>query len=109
MEFDQEFEYERDYPYGDEEITEQYLTDEENYNSPHFCQGCGFAVLDCVCERDECLLAVFRKRRFLDVRRQSREGLAQFEAEVVEIAFRCRVGAEFVDNGPEVGQRADWR
>jgi hypothetical protein len=37
MEFDQEVEYERDYPYGDEEITEQYLTDEEDYNWPHFC------------------------------------------------------------------------
>ena len=51
---DQEVEYERDYPYDDEEITEQYLIDEEDYNWPYFCQGCGFAVLDCVCDDDEC-------------------------------------------------------
>ena len=44
----------RDYPDGnDEEITEQHLTDEEDYSWPHFCQVCGFAVLDCVCERDD--------------------------------------------------------
>ena len=54
-----------------------------------------------------CLLAVIRKRRFLDVRRQGRGGLAQFEAEVVEVIFRRRMGAEFVDDGSEVGQRAD--
>ena len=54
MDFDQEFEYERDYPYGDD-ITEQHLTDEEDYSLPHFCQVCGFAFLDCVCEHnDEC-------------------------------------------------------
>ena len=55
MEFDQEFEYEQDYPYVvDDEITEQYPTDEEDSSWPHFCQGCGFAILDCVCVNDEC-------------------------------------------------------
>jgi len=44
------------------------------------------------------LLAVIRKRRFLDVRRQGHGGLAQLEAEVVEIAFRRRMGAELVDD-----------
>ena len=54
MEFDQEFEYEQDYPYvDDEEITEQYPTDEEDYNWLHFCQGCGFAILDCVCVHND--------------------------------------------------------
>ena len=53
------------------------------------------------------LLAVIRKRRFLDVRREGRGGLAELEAEVVEVAFRRRMGAEFVDHRSEIGQRAD--
>jgi hypothetical protein len=55
------------------------------------------------------LLTVFRKRRFLDVRRESRDSLAQFEAEIVEVGFRRRVGTEFLDDGSKVGQRADRR
>src|SRR3984893_1949418 len=43
---------------------------------------------------------IIRKRGFLDARRQRCGGLAQFEAEVVEVAFRHRMGAEFVDDGP---------
>ena len=35
MEVEEEFEYEQDYPYCDEEIMEQYPTDEEDYNAPH--------------------------------------------------------------------------
>lgn len=31
----------------------------------------------------------------------------RLEPEVVEITFRCRMGSEFVDDGPEIGQRAD--
>ena len=58
-------------------------------------------------ERRAMMLAVIRKRRFLDVRREGRGGLAEFEAEVVEVAFGRRMGAEFVDYRPEVGQRAD--
>jgi transposase len=53
------------------------------------------------------LLAVIRKRRFLDLRRVGRCGVAEFEAEVVEVAFRCGMGAEFLDDRSEVGQRAD--
>lgn len=53
------------------------------------------------------MLAVIRKRRFLDVGREGRNGLAEFEAQVVRVAFRRRVGAEFVDDRPEAGQRAD--
>jgi hypothetical protein len=50
MEFEQELEYGQD----DEEGTEQYPTEEEDYNwPPHFCQGCGFAILDCVCDHDD--------------------------------------------------------
>jgi hypothetical protein len=45
------------------------------------------------------LLAVIRKRRFPDVRREGRCGLAEFEAEVVEVTVRRRMGAEFVDTG----------
>ena len=54
-----------------------------------------------------CLLAVIRKRRLLDVRREGRSCLAEFETEVVEVAFRRRIGAEFVDDRSEIGQRAD--
>ena len=55
VEFGEEFEYEQDYQYVDEEGTEQHPTDEADYNwPPHFCQGCGFAILDCVCHDDEC-------------------------------------------------------
>lgn len=55
-------------------------------------------------ENDEIwVLAVIRKRRFLDVRREGCGGLAQLEAEVVAIAFRRRMGAEFVDDRSEVG------
>jgi len=43
----------------------------------------------------------------LDVRREGCGGLAQLEAEVVEIAFRRRMGAEFVDDRSEVGRGAD--
>ncbi len=57
----------------------------------------------------ESLLAVIRERSFLDARRRGRGGLAQFEAEVIEITFRCRMGAEFVDDGSEIGQRTDRR
>src|SRR5262249_26085698 len=53
------------------------------------------------------LLAVIRKRRFLDGRRQGRNGLVQFEAKVFEVVLGRRVGAEFVDDGSEIGQRAD--
>jgi len=53
------------------------------------------------------MLVVIRKRRFLDVRREGRRGLAEFEAEIVEIAFRRRMGAEFVEDRSEIGQRAD--
>ena len=75
MEFEQEFEYEQDYPYVDEEGTEQHPTDEADYNwPPHFCQGCGFAILDCVCDHDDecptcgddivdCACALERRRR----------------------------------------------
>ena len=44
------------------------------------------------------MLAVIRKRRFLDARRLG-GGLAEFQAEVVKVAFWGRVGAEFVDDG----------
>jgi hypothetical protein len=40
-------------------------------------------------------------RRFLDVRRERRSGLAQFEAKVVEVAFWRRMRAEFVNGGSE--------
>jgi NAD(P)-dependent dehydrogenase (short-subunit alcohol dehydrogenase family) len=53
------------------------------------------------------VLTVIRKRRFLDGRREGRGGLAEFEPEVLEVAFRCRMGAEFVDDRSEIGQRAD--
>ena len=65
----------RDCPDGDdEEIAEQHLTDEEDYSWPDFCQSCGFAVLDCVCEHDDrcptcgddiadCACALERRRR----------------------------------------------
>jgi len=53
------------------------------------------------------MLVVIRKRRFLDVRREGHGGLAELEAEVVEVAFRRRMGAEFVDDRSEIGQRAD--
>ena len=53
------------------------------------------------------LLAVIRKRMFLTFAGQGRDGFAQFEAQLVEITFRCRMGAKFVDDGPEIGQRAD--
>jgi len=53
------------------------------------------------------LLAVIRKRRFLEVRREGRDGLAEFEAEVVEVAFRRGMGAEFFDDRSEIGQRAN--
>ena len=33
--------------------------------------------------------------------------MAELEAEVVEIAFRRKMGAEFVDDGSKIGQRAD--
>jgi hypothetical protein len=52
------------------------------------------------------VLAVSRKRRFLDAGREG-GGLAEFEAEVVEVGFRRRMGAEFVDDGSEIGQRPD--
>jgi hypothetical protein len=55
------------------------------------------------------VLAVIRKRRFLDVGRESRGGLAELEAEVVEIAFRRRMGTEFVDDRPEIRQGANGR
>jgi hypothetical protein len=56
MEFEQEFEYEQDYPYCDEEGTELYLTEEADYSTPHFCPVCHFASFDCVCgaDNDEC-------------------------------------------------------
>jgi hypothetical protein len=38
---------------------------------------------------------------------QGRGGLAEFKAEVVEVAFRRWMGAEFVDDRSEIGQRAD--
>jgi len=44
----------------------------------------------------------------LDVRREGRNGLVQFQAKVVEVALWCRMRAEFVNDGSEVGQRADW-
>jgi hypothetical protein len=53
------------------------------------------------------MLAVIRKRRFLGVRREGRDGLAELEADVVEVAFRRGMGAEFVDDRSEIGQRAD--
>ena len=53
------------------------------------------------------VLAVIRERRFWDVRRERRGGLAELEAEVVEVAFRRGMGAEFVDDRSEIGQRAD--
>jgi hypothetical protein len=53
------------------------------------------------------MLTVIRKRRFLNVCREGCGSLAEFEAQVVQVAFRRRVGAEFVDDRPEVGQRAD--
>jgi hypothetical protein len=40
-----------------------------------------------------------RKRRFWDARLQDCDGLAELEAKVFEVAFRHRMGAEFVDNG----------
>jgi hypothetical protein len=43
----------------------------------------------------------------LDDRRWGCSGLAQFEVEVIEITFRRRMGAEFVDDRSEIGQRAD--
>ena len=52
------------------------------------------------------MLAVIKKRRFLDSRREGCGGLAEFQVEVVEVAFWRGMGAEFVDDGPEVGQRA---
>jgi hypothetical protein len=39
------------------------------------------------------VVAVIRKRRFLKIRQQGRNGLAQLDAEVVEVTFRCRTGA----------------
>ena len=52
------------------------------------------------------LLAVIGKRRFLDVGREG-GGLVEFEAEVVEVVFRRRMGAEFVDYRSEMSQRGD--
>ena len=75
MDFEQELEYEQDHPYGDDEGTGQYPTDEEDSNwPPHFCGGCGFAILDCVCADDDecrtcgndvvdCACSVERRRR----------------------------------------------
>lgn len=54
------------------------------------------------------MLAVIRKRSVLGVRREGRGGLAQLEAKVIEVALRCRMGAKFIDDGAEVGQRTDW-
>jgi hypothetical protein len=42
-------------------------------------------------------LAVIRKRRLLDVRREGCGGLAEFQTKVVEVTVGRRMGAEFVD------------
>jgi hypothetical protein len=53
------------------------------------------------------VLAVIRKRRSLNGRREGCGGLPELQTEVVEVAFWRRMGAEFIDEGPEIGQRAD--
>ena len=48
--------------------------------------------------------ALIRERSFLEVRRDGREGLAQFEAKEVEVAFRGRM-VEFGNDRTEEGKQ----
>ncbi len=53
------------------------------------------------------VLTLIGRRIFLDFCRRRGDRLAELEAEVVDIAFRRWVLAEFVYDGSEVGQRTD--
>jgi hypothetical protein len=53
------------------------------------------------------LLAIIRKRRFLNFGRRGLGGVAQLEPKVIEVAFWERLLLKFCDDGLKVPERAN--